>query len=119
MDHRLRGLCQHLFDTAGRVGQRKLWGIVGLVRCYPRRLIESACEIAMREGVPSYKHRRGILVTSNRVVQDWGRYLRDSTMTSTILDRFLHRSKLLEFEGNSYRLREAATRLAVTEESNS
>ncbi|TDF93433.1 ATP-binding protein, partial [Paraburkholderia guartelaensis] len=64
-----------------------------------------------------YKQRRSILVTSNRVVQDWGRYLRDSTMASTILDRLLHRSKLLEFEGKSYRLREAAARLAVTEES--
>jgi DNA replication protein DnaC len=45
------------------------------------------------------------------------RYLRDSTMASTILDRLLHRSKLIEFEGKSYRLREAAARLAVTEES--
>ncbi|MDR5777136.1 MULTISPECIES: IS21 family transposase [unclassified Caballeronia] len=53
-------LCQHLFDTEGRVGQRKLWGIVGLVRRYPRRLIESACEIAMREGVPSYKHVKAL-----------------------------------------------------------
>jgi hypothetical protein len=48
-------LCQHLCDTEGRVGQRKLWGIVGLVRRYPRRLIDAACEIVMREGVPSYK----------------------------------------------------------------
>ncbi|MFP4896237.1 IS21 family transposase [Paraburkholderia sp. EG304] len=53
-------LCQHLFDTEGRVGQRKLWGIVGLVRRYPRRLIESACEIAMREGVPSYKQVKAL-----------------------------------------------------------
>lgn len=53
-------LCQHLFDTEGRVGQRKLWGIVGLVRRYPRRLIESACEIVMREGVPSYKQVKAL-----------------------------------------------------------
>jgi hypothetical protein len=53
-------LCQHLFDTEGRVGQRKLWGIVGLVRRYPRRLIEVACEIAMREGVPSYKQVKAL-----------------------------------------------------------
>nr|WP_321944367.1 hypothetical protein [Paraburkholderia tropica] len=38
-------------------------------------------------------------------------------MASTILGRLLHRSKLLEFEGKSYRLREAAAKLAVTEES--
>ena len=49
-------LCQTLFEREGRVGQRKLWGIVGLVRRYPRRLIETACERAMREGVYSYGH---------------------------------------------------------------
>ncbi len=53
-------LCQHLFDTEGRVGQRKLWGIVGLIRRYPRRLIEAACEIVMREGVPGYKQVKAL-----------------------------------------------------------
>jgi transposase len=49
-------LCQSLFEREGRVGQRKMWGIVGLVRRYPRRLVESACERAMQEGVYSYAH---------------------------------------------------------------
>lgn len=49
-------LCETLFEREGRVGQRKLWGIVGLVRRYPRRLIESACERAMQEVVYSYGH---------------------------------------------------------------
>ena len=49
-------LCQTLFEREGRVGQRKLWGIVGLVRRYPRRLIEAACARAMQEGVYSYGH---------------------------------------------------------------
>ncbi|HEY5581985.1 MAG TPA: IS21 family transposase [Rhodoferax sp.] len=49
-------LCETLFEREGRVGQRKLWGIVGLVRRYPRRLIEAACERAMHEGVCSYGH---------------------------------------------------------------
>jgi hypothetical protein len=51
-------------------------------------------------------------VTSNRVVQDWGKYLGDNTMSTTILDRLMHRSTLLEFEGKSYRLKEAAARMA-------
>ena len=59
-----------------------------------------------------YKRRRSIVVTSNRVVQDWGKYLGDNTMSATILDRLMHRSVLLEFEGKSYRLKEAAARLA-------
>jgi transposase len=49
-------LCETLFEREGRVGQRKLWGIVGLVRRYPRRLIEVACERAMQEGAYSYGH---------------------------------------------------------------
>ena len=49
-------LCETLFEREGRVGQRKMWGIVGLVRHYPRRLIEAACERAMQEGVCSYGH---------------------------------------------------------------
>jgi DNA replication protein DnaC len=36
-----------------------------------------------------------------------------TTMASTILDRLMHRSRLLEFEGKSYRLKEAAQRLAI------
>ncbi len=48
-------LCQSLFNSEGRVGQRKLWGIVGLVKRYPRRLIEQACAMALYEGVRSYK----------------------------------------------------------------
>lgn len=47
-------LCQTLFEREGRVGQRKLWGIVGLARKCPRRLVDSACEQAMAQGVYSY-----------------------------------------------------------------
>ncbi len=61
-----------------------------------------------------YKRRRSIVVTSNRVVQDWGKYLGDATMATTILDRLMHRAAMLEFEGKSYRLKEAAARLLVT-----
>ncbi len=56
------------------------------------------------------------MVTSNRVVQDWGKYLGDATMASTILDRLMHRCVMLEFEGKSYRLKEAAARLAIQPE---
>ena len=48
-------LCETLFAREGRVGQRKLWGIVGLARRYPRRLIDTAAERAMAEGVYSYR----------------------------------------------------------------
>lgn len=49
-------LCETLFEREGRVGQRQMCGIVALARRYPRRLINSACEMAMTQGMYSYVH---------------------------------------------------------------
>lgn len=78
-----------------------------------RRIPEAAGELLQTVVHQRYKHRRSIVVTSNRVVQDWGRYLGDQTMATTILDRLMHRAAMLQFDGKSYRLREAAARLSV------
>ena len=59
-----------------------------------------------------YKLRRSSMITSNRVIDDWEKYLGDATLTTAILDRLLHRSVLVEFRGKSYRLNQAANRLA-------
>jgi hypothetical protein len=48
-------LCDLLFACEGRVGHRKLWGIVNLVRKHPRGYIDKACANAMSEGIYSYK----------------------------------------------------------------
>ncbi len=77
-----------------------------------RRIADTGAELLQAVVHQRYKLRRSIVVTSNRVVQDWGKYLGDNTMSGTILDRLMHRSVLLEFEGKSYRLKEAAARLA-------
>ena len=76
-----------------------------------RRISESASELLQTLVHQRYKLRRSIVVTSNRVVQDWAKYLGDNTMATTILDRLMHRSHLLEFEGKSYRLKEATARI--------
>jgi len=78
-----------------------------------RRIADVSAELLQTVVHQRYKLRRSIVVTSNRVVQDWGKYLGDNTMSTTILDRLMHRSTLLEFEGKSYRLQEAATRIAT------
>lgn len=78
-----------------------------------RRISEHAAEVLQAIVHQRYKLRRSIVVTSNRVVQDWGRYLGDATMATTILDRLMHHCEMLEFEGRSYRLKEAATRIAL------
>ena len=48
-------LCQLLFAIEGRVGQRKLWGIVGLARRYPAHCVDAACAQALEHGIYSYK----------------------------------------------------------------
>jgi DNA replication protein DnaC len=81
-----------------------------------RRIPEAAAELLQAVVHRRYKLRRSIVITSNRVVTDWGKYLKDVTMATTILDRLMHRCSMLEFEGRSYRLKEAASRLAVSNE---
>jgi DNA replication protein DnaC len=78
-----------------------------------RRIADVSAELLQAIVHQRYKLRRAIVITSNRVVQDWGKYLGDATMATTILDRLMHRCTMLEFEGKSYRLKEAAQRLAV------
>lgn len=58
-----------------------------------------------------YSSRKSSVITSNRVLEDWGKLLRDNAASSAILDRLLHRGHLLKFEGKSYRLKEASSRL--------
>ena len=78
-----------------------------------RRIADISAELLQVIVHQRYKLRRAIVITSNRVVQDWGKYLGDATMATTILDRLMHRCAMLEFEGKSYRLKEAASRIAV------
>ena len=78
-----------------------------------RRIADVSAELLQAIVHQRYKLRRSIVITSNRVVQDWGKYLGDATMATTILDRLMHRCAMLEFEGKSYRLKEAASRIAV------
>jgi transposase len=60
-------LCQLLFAIEGRVGQRKLWGIVHLADRYPRQMVNAACAQALDDGVYSYSHVKAI---TERLVAD-------------------------------------------------
>lgn len=80
-----------------------------------RRMTDCAAELLQSIVHQRYKLRRSVVITSNRVVQDWGKYLGDNTMATTILDRLMHRCVMLEFEGKSYRLKEAAARFSSPE----
>lgn len=84
-----------------------------------RRIADVSAELLQAIVHQRYKLRRSIVITSNRIVQDWGKYLGDVTMASTILDRLMHRAVMLEFEGRSYRLKEAVARIALATETTS
>ncbi|MCP4106456.1 MAG: ATP-binding protein, partial [Desulfobacteraceae bacterium] len=77
-----------------------------------KKLPEDAADDLMEIILERYSKRKSTLITSNRPIDDWGRLLKDNAASSAILDRLLHRGHLLEFEGKSYRLKEASKRLA-------
>lgn len=52
------------------------------------------------------------IITSNRTVDDWAKLLGDVVVIAPLLDRVMHHGHLLKFEGKSWRLKEAAGRLA-------
>jgi len=49
--------------------------------------------------------KTSIVLTSNRGVGAWGEILGDTTVAAAMLDRVLHRSVVLNLDGDSYRLR--------------
>jgi DNA replication protein DnaC len=49
--------------------------------------------------------KTSIILTSNRGVGAWGEVLGDTTVAAALLDRLLHRSVVLNLEGDSFRLR--------------
>jgi len=59
-------LCQRLFDTQGRVGQRSMWGILALADKYPANILEQACAAALAGNVRSSKQLR---VIANRLLE--------------------------------------------------
>jgi DNA replication protein DnaC len=56
--------------------------------------------------------KRSTIVTSNRPVEDWAKLLGDVVVVTPLLDRLMHHAHLLKFEGKSWRLKEAAARVA-------
>jgi DNA replication protein DnaC len=52
------------------------------------------------------------VITSNRGLEDWAKLLGDVVVVGPLLDRLMHHGHLLKFEGKSWRLKEAAARVA-------
>ena len=58
------------------------------------------------------------IISSNRPLDDWTRLLGDVVVVTPLLDRLMHHGHLLKFEGKSWRLKEAAARVAKHTSSN-
>jgi len=59
----------------------------------------------------SQRYERGSLViTTNQPYKHWARlFNNDSTITSAVLDRVLHRAETIVVEGKSYRMKDQIT----------
>jgi DNA replication protein DnaC len=54
----------------------------------------------------SRRYEKGsLIVTTNRELEAWDKVFIDKTLTSAIVDRFLHHSRIIEIKGESYRNR--------------
>jgi len=76
-----------------------------------RRLPPTAGE-ELADVIMSRYEKRSMIITSNRPVDDWGTLLGDVVVVTPLLDRLMHHAHLLKFQGKSWRLKEAAARVA-------
>jgi DNA replication protein DnaC len=60
---------------------------------------------ALFQVVSQRYQKTSTIITTNRGVAGWGEILGDATVAAALLDRLLHRSVVLNLDGESYRLR--------------
>jgi DNA replication protein DnaC len=76
------------------------------------RRLPSAAGDELADVLMSRYEKCSTIITSNRPVEDWAKLLGDVVVLAPLLDRVMHHGHLLKFEGKSWRLKEAAARLA-------
>jgi DNA replication protein DnaC len=55
-------------------------------------------------GIISKRYEKGsTIITTNRELKEWDKVFIDKTLTSAIIDRLLHHSRIIEIRGESYR----------------
>ena len=72
-------LCETWFNEEGRSGQRRMYGVINLVRHYPARYVEKAAELAKANGLKSSKALRRMV--ENMVVEDDAKEAEPSALT--------------------------------------
>ena len=76
-----------------------------------RRLAAGAGE-ELADVLMSRYEKASTIITSNRGLDDWANLLGDVVIVGPLIDRLMHHGHLLKFEGKSWRLKEAAARIA-------
>ena len=76
---------------------------------YSPRYADLLFEIVTRR----HEAEKPVLVTTNKAFNDWNEVFPHAACTVTLVDRLIHRSEIIEIEGESYRLKEAKERKAA------
>jgi DNA replication protein DnaC len=76
---------------------------------YSSRYADLLFEVVTRR----YDAERAILVSTNKTFSEWHEVFPHAACTVTLVDRLVHRSELIEIDGDSYRLKEAKERAAA------
>jgi len=76
---------------------------------YSPRYADLLFEIVTRR----HDAEKPVLVTTNKAFNDWNEVFPHAACTVTLVDRLIHRSEIIEIEGESYRLKEAKERKAA------
>ena len=71
---------------------------------------EPAETSALFELIAGRYERRSLIITCDRPFAEWESIFPDKTMTVAAIDRLVHHATILEFGGDSYRMREAGER---------
>jgi DNA replication protein DnaC len=75
---------------------------------YSSRYADLLFEVVTRR----YDAHKPIVLSTNKAFSEWSEVFPHAACTVTLVDRLVHRSEIIEIEGDSYRLKEAKERSA-------
>jgi DNA replication protein DnaC len=75
---------------------------------YDSRYADLLFEVVTRR----YEAHRSLVLTTNKVFNDWPQVFPNAACVVTLIDRLIHRCELIDLDGESYRRKEAEERAA-------
>jgi DNA replication protein DnaC len=75
---------------------------------YSNRYADLLFEVVTRR----YDVHKSIVISTNKAFSEWPEVFPHAACTVTLVDRLVHRSEIIEIDGDSYRLKEAKERAA-------